>query len=264
MNCPRCGVSVLVELSSCRHCGWLLSQPYESDEAAGRVGSVQLVDPPAREPARNGRRPLQQLLWGSLGYRARRRRRFHSQPPREATAELPPQAYWAERPRAIQCLEMPLVQTTIDFSAPDAEEEVAAAHQVAPLARRLQAGLFDAVLIGLSAALFFGLFRLLGGSWGLARHDLLVYGLAVFALTCLYFCLFTYLGGQTPGMHRCGLTPVRFSGEPLRAHDAALRAFGYVVSTGSLLLGFLWAAVDEDQLTWHDRISRTLLTERRP
>jgi len=35
---------------------------------------------------------------------------------------------------------------------------------------------------------------------------------------------------------------------------------GYMLSAGTLFLGFLWAIWDEDALTWHDRLSRTYLT----
>ena len=38
------------------------------------------------------------------------------------------------------------------------------------------------------------------------------------------------------------------------------RSFGYLVSAGTLLFGFLAALWDEDHLTWHDRISQTYLT----
>jgi uncharacterized RDD family membrane protein YckC len=38
-----------------------------------------------------------------------------------------------------------------------------------------------------------------------------------------------------------------------------LRASGYVLSAGTFFLGFLWAMWDEDELTWHDRISHTYL-----
>jgi len=34
---------------------------------------------------------------------------------------------------------------------------------------------------------------------------------------------------------------------------------GYVLSAGTLFLGFLWVLWDEDALSWHDRLSRTYL-----
>jgi hypothetical protein len=33
-----------------------------------------------------------------------------------------------------------------------------------------------------------------------------------------------------------------------------------MLSVGTLFLGFLWATWDEDELTWHDRLSGTYLT----
>jgi uncharacterized RDD family membrane protein YckC len=267
MECPRCGVCVFAELSTCRDCGWVLSKPYEASHTRQEDGSVQLVDPPATSVPLNGNPTWQRLLWGALvpsgpeaSGRSRRRRRVRPEPPADAIAALTQEAYFAERPRVIECLEMPLVQTALDFDSAEAEEEVTAADRIAPLGQRLRAGLFDGALIVSAAAVFFGLFALLGGRLGLERRDLLIYGLATFSLACLYFCLFTYLGGQTPGMQRYRLAPVRFDGGPLGSIEARWRAFGYVVSTGSLLLGFLWALADEEQLTWHDRISRTLLT----
>src|SRR5207302_423808 len=38
-----------------------------------------------------------------------------------------------------------------------------------------------------------------------------------------------------------------------------LRAAGYMLSAGTFFLGFLWSMWDEDELTWHDRISHTYL-----
>lgn len=272
MQCPRCGVSVFAELSNCRGCGWVLSKPYGSGNGRDEPG-LELVEPPAPTPPLNGKRPFrvslpgepwQQLLWGSFAprFRARRRRLRRRGPPAEAIAELSTEAYFAPRPRAIECLEMPVVQTALDFSTAEVDEELAV--EAAPLARRLRAGLYDAILIVSATAAFFALFTLLGGRLGLERRDLLMYGLAAFALAGLYFGLFTYFGGQTPGMKRYGLAAIRFDGGPLTRRDARLRAFGYVVSTGSLLVGFIWAVADEQQLTWHDRISRTLITSRPP
>jgi uncharacterized RDD family membrane protein YckC len=53
---------------------------------------------------------------------------------------------------------------------------------------------------------------------------------------------------------------VSFSGENPTAKQYFQRALGYMLSAGTLFLGFLWAIWDEDALTWHDRFSRTYLT----
>jgi uncharacterized RDD family membrane protein YckC len=39
-----------------------------------------------------------------------------------------------------------------------------------------------------------------------------------------------------------------------------LRSAGYLLSAGTFFLGFLWALWDSDELTWHDRLSRTYLS----
>lgn len=79
--------------------------------------------------------------------------------------------------------------------------------------------------------------------------------LLIFALG--YVLLFTAATGKTLGMHLRGLALVNFSGEPPSLGEIALRTAGYLVSAGSLLLGFVWVFFDVDALAWHDRISRT-------
>jgi uncharacterized RDD family membrane protein YckC len=282
MQCPRCGISVFAHHSACRDCGWLLAKPYRASDNGQQPLEVAVVEPPEaaaafpQQPAtfdapaagraadsepRAGSSLLSGRLFPTVSDRLLRRRRRRQRRPAAAIAELTTEAYFAPRPRAIECLEMPVVQTALDFEVAEAEEEEpAAAHRVAALGERARAGLFDAGLILFSATVFFGLFVALGGEPGLARRDLPIYGLAVFALTCLYFCLFTIFAGRTPGMQRYALAAVGFDGAPLTPAQARLRAFGYVVSTGSLLLGYLWALADENQLTWHDHISRTLIS----
>jgi uncharacterized RDD family membrane protein YckC len=75
-----------------------------------------------------------------------------------------------------------------------------------------------------------------------------------------YFALFTTFGGTTPGMMMRGLQVVSFSGEPPTPRQMLLRSAGYMLSAGTFFLGFLWAMWDEDELTWHDRLSRTHLS----
>lgn len=192
-----------------------------------------------------------------------RRRHRRRQPPTNgsAVAVLPKEARWEAPPR-FEVIEMPLVQAAFDFTAAELEAEQLAARAAAPVSLRFQAGLLDASLILLASAVFFALFALLAGHVGLARRDLLIYLSAGFVLASLYFSLFTLLGGRTPGMQYYHLRVVTFEGHPLPPPHALWRAFGYMVSLGALLLGFLWALVDERRLTWHDRISRTFLTDR--
>jgi uncharacterized RDD family membrane protein YckC len=75
-----------------------------------------------------------------------------------------------------------------------------------------------------------------------------------------YFALFTVFGGTTPGMMFRGLQVFSFTGDPPTPRQMLLRSAGYILSAGTLLLGFFWAWWDEDALTWHDRLSKTYLS----
>ena len=99
---------------------------------------------------------------------------------------------------------------------------------------------------------------------GDARHNIGPYSalqwllwLACWAVTGLYATLSWRRGGQTLGMRPWRLRLVSLDGgAPTQA--AAWRR--YAVATVSLLaagLGFWWAWLDRDGLTWHDRASRT-------
>ncbi|PYU34590.1 MAG: hypothetical protein DMG28_05390 [Acidobacteria bacterium] len=131
---------------------------------------------------------------------------------------------------------------------------------VAELADRWRAGRIDAAILLLAYAGFLALFGLLGGHFGFRKVDAAVCVAMLVLFHAQYFALFTLCGGSTPGMRTCGLRVATFDGAPPRLGQLLWRSFGYLVSGGTLLLGFLWALWDEDHLTWHDRISQTYVT----
>ena len=125
--------------------------------------------------------------------------------------------------------------------------------------RRLSA-LIDAMCLLFACGGFLALFGSLGGHFAFSKLSAAVYA-ASFAIVYLqYFALFTVFGGTTPGMMLRGMRVVDFSGEPPSPRQLLYRAAGYMLSAGTFFLGFLWAQWDEDELTWHDRISRTYLS----
>jgi len=161
----------------------------------------------------------------------------------------------------------------IDVSLPP-DSETGAQRQVAEEERKSMPGLLPvasiddrrlAALIDFCCLLFaYGgflmLFGSLGGQFTLSKLDAAVYA-TTFAIVYLqYFALFTIFGGTTPGMIMRGLQVVSFSGEPPTPRQMFLRGAGYMLSAGTFFLGFLWAMWDEDELTWHDRLSRTHLS----
>ena len=75
----------------------------------------------------------------------------------------------------------------------------------------------------------------------------------------IYFLLFMLAASQTPGMKMRRLLAVNREGVPLEPKTACMRGFGYFVSIVPLMLGFAWALVDPEHLTWTDKVSGTYL-----
>jgi uncharacterized RDD family membrane protein YckC len=160
----------------------------------------------------------------------------------------------------------------IDLSEPPAAEKAFAAGPVAaqsgeqaglsPVAsieERKLAALIDGVCLLFAYGGFLTLFGSLGGQFTLSKLSAAVC-VATFVIVYMqYFALFTVFGGTTPGMMLRGLHVVSFSGDAPSPRQMLWRSLGYMLSAGTLFLGFLWAIWDEDALTWHDRLSRTYL-----
>jgi len=86
-----------------------------------------------------------------------------------------------------------------------------------------------------------------------------VYAVGFLVLVTIYFFLFMISGSQTPGMKQRQLIAVTSEGTPLDPHRACMRGFGYMVSILPLMLGFLWAVIDPEHLTWADKVSGTYI-----
>lgn len=167
----------------------------------------------------------------------------------------------------IQRIEIDLNQSTLPFR----ESKSPASSWTDPLRRDLQsamvrdrfgAGIVDALFI-VGCWLIFGLvvafatpdFQFFSSSAGLG------FGVVFLTITLCYLFLFIVLGARTLGMGYMGLAVVRFDGKVPSARDVGLRTVGYCISTGCFGLGFLWSLFDPERLTWHDRISKTLVIE---
>jgi uncharacterized RDD family membrane protein YckC len=86
-----------------------------------------------------------------------------------------------------------------------------------------------------------------------------IYLSGLLVLTGVYFLLFMISTSQTPGMKIRRLAAVTREGTPLDPRSACLRGFGYFISIAPLMLGFIWALVDPEHLTWADKVSGTFL-----
>ncbi len=107
---------------------------------------------------------------------------------------------------------------------------------------------------------FLSLFAAAGGRFAFSKLDLAVVAATLALFYAMYVALFTFFGGSTPGMMLAHLRVVSFDGSDPTPSQLLWRSFGYLVSAGMLMFGFLAALWDEDHLTWHDRISQTYLT----
>ena len=131
---------------------------------------------------------------------------------------------------------------------------------VASIDNRRLAAVVDLFCLLFAYGGFLMLFGSLGGEFTLSKLSAAVYT-TTFAIVYLqYFALFTIFGGTTPGMMLRNLQVTSFSGEPPTPRQMLLRSMGYMLSAGAFFLGFLWAMWDEDELTWHDRLSHTYLS----
>ena len=140
------------------------------------------------------------------------------------------------------------------------ERAHAGLYPVAPLGDRQLAGIIDAACLLFAFGGFVALFGSLGGQLTLSKMNAAVYLAALSVVYFQYFALFTVFGATTPGMMFRGLQVMSFSGEPPTPRQLLLRSMGYMLSAGMGLMGFVWAVWDEDQLTWHDRLSKTYLS----
>jgi len=280
--CSECGALLFEAADNCPFCDAILADTNpeaelaavaaQSDAEAGTIVAAQQQPEWRREI--NHRVNL---------YRARRYPNqpdetqspfpFHSaseqqklQEQREAEAAAVARAKRRPGSKAAERVEISIIQPQLDFSAAPGERAhpQTALIPVATLLERRYAGALDAAFLLLSCFGFLGLFHSLGGRLALAKADAAVFVVTFFLLYGLYFSIFTAFAGATPGMQLRGLTAVRLDGWLPDNRQLLWRSFGYLLSGGALSLGFLWSLWDEDQFTWHDRISRTYITSADP
>ena len=95
------------------------------------------------------------------------------------------------------------------------------------------------------------------------RPPLPVLATAVMSVTVIlwasYEFLFTVYTGSTPGLRMAGLRLVKFDGSLAPRRLRRWRVLASYLSAVALGLGYLWSVLDEDGLSWHDRITHTHL-----
>jgi uncharacterized RDD family membrane protein YckC len=171
-----------------------------------------------------------------------------------------PAAESVATPRQYRKTQPQIAQPELSFPSPASQEENFLTLPVAPFRLRLFGHGVDFALTVAAFLLFLAPYRLIVGSFAPSRLLLVGIGSAYLLLVLLYGILFLFLAGATPSMKWVGLRVVNFDGVAPNRRQLLYRLLGSIASVGSFFVGFLWAAVDEEKLSWHDRISKTFLT----
>jgi uncharacterized RDD family membrane protein YckC len=85
--------------------------------------------------------------------------------------------------------------------------------------------------------------------------------IAVAVVVALFYrSIWYFANADTPGMRFAGLQLVDFDGRRPDREQRGLRQIASLLSLVAAGLGLVWALVDEENLTWHDHISKTFPT----
>ena len=127
----------------------------------------------------------------------------------------------------------------------------------ASIARRALAALVDGVVLATALAAFAAVFFRLNHVRGPLPMLAGALGLVAILLWMAYEFLFVVYTGSTPGLRAARLRLAGFDGSPLNRRLRRWRVLASFLSAFPAGLGYLWCALDQDGLCWHDRITRT-------
>jgi uncharacterized RDD family membrane protein YckC len=129
----------------------------------------------------------------------------------------------------------------------------------ARMARRLAGVALDALIVLAAVGVFSSLFFWITASIPPLRAAA---GMIV-AVAGIFWVAYQYLllvyTGITPGLKLAKLRLSQFDGGPVPRKVRRWRVLASVLSGLSLGLGYAWCFLDEDELCWHDRITRTYI-----
>ncbi len=152
----------------------------------------------------------------------------------------------------------------LDAQPKSAEQEEADAYEVLPLSlpaaslyRRLMALAVDFCLVSGAFLLFLFVFALSTPHLPAGKSAVAMVSIVYFALWLLYQFLFFSLSHATAGMRYARIALCTFDDENPSRKALRRRIAAWWISALPLGMGFAWALLDEDSLSWHDRMTRT-------
>jgi uncharacterized RDD family membrane protein YckC len=134
----------------------------------------------------------------------------------------------------------------------------------AGMRRRVMASLIDASIVLLAGSLFAYIFSKITASLVPWRQATIAGAAIVTCFWVAYQYVLLVYAGTTPGLKLAKLQISRFDGRPVPRRLRRWRVLASVLSGFSLALGYAWCFFDEDQLCWHDRITRTYMAPNPP
>ena len=263
MHCKHCGFNNGADDHRCLRCGRRIGIAFAAP--ASYSGANALAVAPAFEPNETQdfqpvSSPQQPALFPAPASKVIR---FPAPAGRVAATPPPPAApAQARKPAAAQ-------QALLDFiaTAPsqrtlrnDVPAQIDCEQTVAAPMHRFVASAIDAALILLGFGLFMGVCELMGGSFGTGKLFWIAMGASLALIAVFYGLVFAITGRETVGMHCTDLQLITFDGLAVEGPSRAARVAATWLSFCSGGLGLIWALADEENLTWHDHISKTFPT----
>ena len=135
--------------------------------------------------------------------------------------------------------------------------------QTAGLASRVFAAVVDGLVVAAALAIFGYMFLRFNSSLPQIRATIELSAALLGILWFAYQSAFLIFCGTTPGLHAARMRIARFDGTPAPRTLRRWRVLASLLSCVSLGLGYAWCFFDEDQLCWHDRLTKTHLAPRR-
>jgi uncharacterized RDD family membrane protein YckC len=135
--------------------------------------------------------------------------------------------------------------------------------QTARFSRRVFAAAIDGFVVAAALAIFGYMFLRFNSSLPQMRAAGEMAAALLGILWFAYQSAFLIFCGTTPGLRAARMNIARFDGTPAPRTLRRWRVLASVLSCASLGLGYAWCFFDEDQLCWHDRLTRTHLAPRK-
>jgi len=187
--------------------------------------------------------------------------------PAESTVQVRRAKKGFSKPERVERIEINLSQGALPFDETEnsrvgVEEDLRKGLAAAALSLRIRAGAIDALFICGCFLIFLMIVFFVPDFVFFSRSSFLGLGAVAVIIANGYIFLLTALSARTLGMDHEHLQVISFDGRFPTLRESSLRSFGYFISMGCFCLGFLWGIFDPQKLTWHDRISKTLIVSK--